>query len=124
MRVRSPELGRLTQVLQSIPVAYRQQSYDSLVIDGATPEWLGPLLAQHQIVVYELNREGGALEDVFLSLTSGFDAAPPGSAGPPMEGAGRQPDPAAAGWLPPPPTGPPPGVASTSASPAPPEGQR
>ena len=48
-----------------------------LVIDGATPEWFGPLAAQHQLVLYELIHEKGSLEDVFLQLTHGFDAADP-----------------------------------------------
>jgi ABC-2 type transport system ATP-binding protein len=77
MRIRSPELGRLTALLQAIPVAYRQTAPDTLVIDGATPEWFGPFAAQNQIVLYELANERGSLEDVFLSLTHGFDAAVP-----------------------------------------------
>jgi ABC-2 type transport system ATP-binding protein len=77
LRIRSPELGRLAAVLTSIPVAYRPVSPDTLIIDGATPEWFGPLAAQHQIVLYELVNERGSLEDVFLSLTHGFDAGVP-----------------------------------------------
>ncbi len=49
-----------------------------LTIDGATPEWFGPLAAQHQIVLYELVHDRGSLEEVFLSLTHGFDAVDPG----------------------------------------------
>jgi ABC-2 type transport system ATP-binding protein len=86
MRVRTPEVARLVEVLQAIPVGSRPVAPDTLVIDGATPEWLGPVLAQHQIVVYELAREGAGLEDVFLNLTQGFHAATPG---------GDPPDPAA-----------------------------
>ncbi len=48
-----------------------------MVIDRATPEWFGPLAAQHQIVLYELVHERGSLEEVFLSLTRGFDADDP-----------------------------------------------
>ena len=58
-------------------MAYRQTAADALVIDRATPEWFGPLAAQHQIVLYELVHERGSLEEVFLSLTHGFDAADP-----------------------------------------------
>ena len=50
------------------------------------PEWFGPLAAQHQIVLYELVHERGSLEEVFLSITHGFDAANPSQAG-------NQPDP-------------------------------
>ncbi len=81
LRIRSPELPRLAAVLESIPVAYRQLAPDVMAIDGATPEWFGPLAAQNQIVLYELGYEGGSLEDVFLSLTHGFDAADPRLAG-------------------------------------------
>jgi ABC-2 type transport system ATP-binding protein len=77
MRIRSPELGRLMTLLQAIPVGYRQIAPDMLAIDGATPEWFGPFAAQNQIVLYELANERGSLEDVFLSLTHGFDAAVP-----------------------------------------------
>jgi hypothetical protein len=37
-----------------------------------TPERIGPLLATNQIVIYELTNEGGDLESIFLSLTSGL----------------------------------------------------
>jgi ABC-2 type transport system ATP-binding protein len=77
LRIRSPELARLMALLQAIPVAYRQLAHDMLVIDGATPEWFGPFAAQHQLVLYELIHERGSLEEVFLSLTHGFDAADP-----------------------------------------------
>jgi ABC-2 type transport system ATP-binding protein len=81
LRIRSPELPRLVGLLQSIPVGFRQLAPDVIVIDGATPEWFGPFAAQNQIVLYELAHEGGSLEDVFLSLTHGFDAADPRLAG-------------------------------------------
>jgi ABC-2 type transport system ATP-binding protein len=77
LRIRSPELPRLIALLQAIPVAYQQVAPDSLVIDRATPEWFGPFAAQNQIVLYELVHERGSLEEVFLSLTHGFDAADP-----------------------------------------------
>ena len=77
MRISTPELARLTAALDAIPVGWRQVAPDTLVIDGATPEWFGPFAAQHQIVLYELVHERGSLEDVFLSLTHGYDAADP-----------------------------------------------
>ncbi len=77
MRLRSPELARLQAALDAVPVGWRQTGPDTMVIDGATPEWFGPFAAQHQIVLYELVNERGSLEDVFLELTQGFDAAHP-----------------------------------------------
>ena len=53
-----------------------------LTIDGATPEWFGPLAAQHQIVLYELVHDRGTLEEVFLRITHGFAAPDPGAPGP------------------------------------------
>ena len=81
MRVRTPEMDRLRAVLDAVPVAYTQSGPDTLTIDGATPEWFGPLAAQHQIVLYELVHDRGTLEDVFLSLTHGFDAGDPTTMG-------------------------------------------
>jgi ABC-2 type transport system ATP-binding protein len=77
MRIRSPEVTRLTQVLSAVPVGWRQTAPDTITIDGATPEWFGPFAAQHQIILYELVSERGSLEDVFLRLTHGFDAEHP-----------------------------------------------
>ena len=81
MRIRTPEIHRLAEVLNAIPVGWRQTGPDTMVIDGASPEWFGPFAAQHQIVLYELVNERGSLEDVFLRLTHGFDDANPLQAG-------------------------------------------
>jgi ABC-2 type transport system ATP-binding protein len=77
LRIRTPEINRLAEVLNAVPVGWRQTAPDTLVIDGATPEWFGPFAAHHRIVLYELVNERGSLEDVFLRLTQGFDAANP-----------------------------------------------
>jgi ABC-2 type transport system ATP-binding protein len=87
LRVRTPEMARLRAVLDAVPVYYRQTADDSLTIDGATPEWFGPLAAQYQIVLYELVHDRGSLEDVFLRLTHGFDAADPSLMGRPAAAA-------------------------------------
>jgi ABC-2 type transport system ATP-binding protein len=73
MRIRTPEIHRLAEALNAVPVGWRQTAPDTLVIDGATPEWFGPFAVQHQIVLYELVPERGTLEDVFLQLTTGFE---------------------------------------------------
>jgi ABC-2 type transport system ATP-binding protein len=79
MRVRTPEAARLLSVLAAQQVTGRQTAIDTVAIDGATPEWLGPVLAHNQIVVYELVKDSGSLEDIFLSLTTSFTTAPPGA---------------------------------------------
>ncbi len=80
MRVRTPELARLMAALDAVPVGYRQIAIDTIVIDGATPEWFGPFAAHHQIVLFELVNEKSSLEDVFLALTHGTDPTRPGPA--------------------------------------------
>ncbi len=82
LRIRTPEMARLRAVLDAVPVYYRQTADDGLTIDGATPEWFGPLAAQHQIVLYELVHDRGTLEEVFLRITHGYDAPDPGAPGP------------------------------------------
>ncbi len=91
MRIRTPEMARLITLLNAIPVAYRQTAPDMMTIDGATPEWFGPFAAQNQIVLYELVHDRGSLEDVFLSLTHGFDATDPGLMGGNHAGPGSMP---------------------------------
>ncbi|HXW38078.1 MAG TPA: ATP-binding cassette domain-containing protein [Acidimicrobiales bacterium] len=77
LRIRTPELDRLTALLDAVPAGYRRDGPDTLVIDGATPQWFGPFAAQHQVVLYELTPTGDTLEDVFLRLTHGFDTPDP-----------------------------------------------
>jgi ABC-2 type transport system ATP-binding protein len=72
MRVRTPEIDRLAQALDAVPAGWRQTGPDTLVIDGATPEWFGHFAAEHRIVLYELIQEKSSLEDVFLELTTGL----------------------------------------------------
>jgi ABC-2 type transport system ATP-binding protein len=72
MRARSPEADRLCEVLTNAGIAFRRLTSDEVVMDGVRPEQVGPLLASNQIVLYELIQEGGDLESVFLSLTTGL----------------------------------------------------
>jgi ABC-2 type transport system ATP-binding protein len=72
MRARSPEADRLCGVLESAGIAFRRLGPGEVAMDGVTPEQVGPLLAQNQVILYELIQEGADLEQVFLSLTSGL----------------------------------------------------
>ncbi len=72
MRARTPEADRLCGVLAKAGIAFRRLTNEEVAMDGVTPEQIGPLLASNQIVLYELTRDGGDLESVFLSLTSGL----------------------------------------------------
>jgi ABC-2 type transport system ATP-binding protein len=72
MRARSPESDRLCEVLDAARISHRRLGPDEVAMDGVTPEQVGPLLATNRVVLYELVGEGGDLESVFLSLTSGL----------------------------------------------------
>jgi len=72
MRVRSPEGERLRQVLTEAGLAFTALAADQIAVHNVTPVLLGPLLAQHKIVLYELVHEGSDLESVFLNLTEGL----------------------------------------------------
>jgi ABC-2 type transport system ATP-binding protein len=72
MRVRSPEADRLSAVLTEAGMAFTRLASDQLTVHQVAPEQLGPVLAQHQIVLYELVHDGTDLESVFLSLTEGL----------------------------------------------------
>jgi ABC-2 type transport system ATP-binding protein len=76
MRVRTPEADRLQGVLAAAHWTARRLSHDLVLVEGVTPELLGPLLARSQIVTYELVNQSTDLEAVFLSLT-GADIRPP-----------------------------------------------
>ena len=72
MRARTPEADRLCAVLTQAGIAFRRITHDEVAMDGVSPEQVGPLLASNQIVLYELLQEGGDLESIFLSLTTGL----------------------------------------------------
>ena len=80
MQARSPEADRLCAVLTGAGMRFRRLGADLVAIDGVAPEQLGPLLASHQIVLYELTNEGADLESVFLELTSGLGFGEAGTA--------------------------------------------
>jgi ABC-2 type transport system ATP-binding protein len=72
MRVRTPEADRLATVLTEASLSFTRLGPDEITVHQVTPEQLGPLLAQHQIVLHGLSHEGTDLEAVFLSLTEGL----------------------------------------------------
>jgi hypothetical protein len=60
--------------------AERASLVSVVVAESTTPEVVGPIIAEHRIVVYEMSSTGGNLEDAFLQLTGG--SAPDGAPGP------------------------------------------
>jgi ABC-2 type transport system ATP-binding protein len=74
MRVRTPEPGRLSEIARRAGYAPRPIGSDTLLVDGATPEALGPLIASNGVVVYEVVQVSQDLESVFLELTTSMTA--------------------------------------------------
>ena len=70
MRVRTPEVDRLSEIARGAGFAPRQLGGDALLVDGATPEALGPLIATNGVVVHELVQVSQDLESLFLELTT------------------------------------------------------
>jgi ABC-2 type transport system ATP-binding protein len=80
MKVRTPEADRLGAVLAAANLGFTRLGPDQVAVHRVTPEQLGPVLAQHQVVLYELVHEGTDLESVFLSLTEGLGFGEQGNA--------------------------------------------
>ncbi|MGH8981642.1 MAG: ABC transporter ATP-binding protein [Acidimicrobiales bacterium] len=70
MRVRTPEAQRLSTLAHEAGFAPRPIDRETVLVDGATPEALGPLLATNQVVVYEVVQVSQNLESLFLELTT------------------------------------------------------
>jgi ABC-2 type transport system ATP-binding protein len=82
MQVQTPEVARLMHVTAAAGLAPVQTGADWVRVDHATPEFLGPLIAQHQVVVYQLTPVAANLEQVFFSLTTSLTMGPEGAPGP------------------------------------------
>ena len=70
VRARSPEVGRLREVLVAAGIAVTPLEPDGLTAD-TSPERIGELAAANGIVLHELVAEAGSLEEAFLELTGG-----------------------------------------------------
>ena len=70
MRVRTPEPERVAAVTRQAGFAPRPLGPGTVLVEGATPERLGPVLAAAQVVVYELVQVTQDLESLFLELTT------------------------------------------------------
>ena len=54
--------------------APRPEGTGVVLVDGATPEQLGPLMAVNQVIVYEVTQRSQDLESLFLQLTTSMGA--------------------------------------------------
>jgi ABC-2 type transport system ATP-binding protein len=69
VRVRSPQLERLTQLLIFQGASTHMQDDGSLAVTGATEDTIGELAAAQGIVLHELSPQNASLEDAFMELT-------------------------------------------------------
>ena len=70
VRLRSPELERLANVLTARGLDARRDGPGALIATGAAQEQLGQIAFDHGIVLHEIAAEASSLEDVFFDLTS------------------------------------------------------
>jgi ABC-2 type transport system ATP-binding protein len=75
--VRSPEAGRLREILVAAGIAAAADGEGSLTVQ-APAEQVGELAAANRVVLHELRPRASSLEDVFLDLTGGGDEGTPG----------------------------------------------
>ena len=73
VRVRTPDADRLVQALRdaNIPAKF---SDGYVVVEGATPEQVAPVMVETRILVYEMTSTTESLESLFFSLTGGEPA--------------------------------------------------
>jgi ABC-2 type transport system ATP-binding protein len=69
VRVRSPQLEHLTQLLIFQGASTHMQDDGSLAVTGATEDTIGELAAAQGIVLHELSPQNASLEDAFMELT-------------------------------------------------------
>jgi ABC-2 type transport system ATP-binding protein len=70
VRVQSPKLDQLAQVLAREGIVTTKNNDHALLAHGTTRERVGDIALAEGIAIYELVTEGSSLEEVFLDLTS------------------------------------------------------
>jgi ABC-2 type transport system ATP-binding protein len=71
VRVRTPDASRLVDVLAGAGISAQESAPGVVEVQGASAEAVGPLMAEHRIVVYEMGTSGESLEQLFFTLTEG-----------------------------------------------------
>ena len=77
VRLRSPSAERLVSVLAEAAIPARVEG-DVVVCEGATPEEVGPVVAENRIVLHEMTASAESLESLFFELTGGEGMRPGG----------------------------------------------
>ncbi len=70
VRVQSPQLDLLAEVLEREGFTTTRSNDHALVVHGATKERVGDLALGAGVAIHELVTEGSSLEEIFLDLTS------------------------------------------------------
>lgn len=70
VRVRSPQLGRLLEVLPTRQVSVERIDDSAALLRGIDVEGVGRLAAGHSIVLLELAAQESSLEDAYLDITA------------------------------------------------------
>ena len=70
VRVRTPQLAELKELLTAMGTPFEQAGPDVLIAKNATSEAVGHAASDEGIVLYELTPQRSNLEDVFLELTA------------------------------------------------------
>jgi ABC-2 type transport system ATP-binding protein len=78
VRVRTPDAPRLVQALADAGITAREESPGLVVAEGTTAEAVGPVMAEHRIVVHEMVSSGESLEQLFFAMTEGSPPSAPG----------------------------------------------
>jgi ABC-2 type transport system ATP-binding protein len=69
--VRTPEAGRLRDLLSAPGVTVSSSAEGVLAVRGSSPEEVGEVAREHGIAIYELVPEAATLEEAFMELTAG-----------------------------------------------------
>lgn len=90
VRVRTPDPGRLGQVLAGQGMAVRTEDGALRVGGDVSTDRIGELAAANGIVLHELSGQRGSLEEAFMQMTgqdveyhAGLPGSPPGAGAPP-----------------------------------------
>ena len=70
VRVQSPEIERLDEVLKRDGLVTTRSNDHALVVQGTTREHVGDVAFSSGVPLHELVTEGSSLEEIFLELTS------------------------------------------------------
>ncbi len=71
VRLRTTEPERLVSSLAARQIACRREEGDAVVAESTTPEAVGRVVAEDQIVILEMTNSTESLEELFFSMTAG-----------------------------------------------------